>query len=118
METQMEPDSYKGVTHIFNYYMGTPIGQALIKVLDEMKQARVLDDDTEYLIKREFKRSITQAMEEYQEGKECHIEGNPVDFKFIYNVFNIKLQPACVTVDGYQTINIPLLEVTAMRHDN
>lgn len=116
----MEPETIGRTSHIYNYYMGTPIGQALEKVLSEMQDGKIIDEDTKYIIEREFRKSITEKMDEFsgqEYGPSCQIEGEPIDFRFIYNIYYIKLKPGIVHLET-GTLKIPCLEVTAMRHDD
>ena len=116
MDHPPDPIKLKGISPIYPAYRGTPIGEALDSVLEEFQENKIIDDDIKGMFFSEFDKAMTRHMDELPPTK-CKIEGTTVNFKFIYNYYNIFLVPGLITLDDGRAIESESIEIMALRDD-
>ena len=116
MDHPPDPIKIKGYSPIYPAYRGTPIGEALDSVLEEFQENRIIGDDIKIKFFEEFDKAITKHMDNLPPTS-CRIEGTTVDFKFIYNYYDIFLKPGFITLDDGRTINSESIEIMALNDE-
>ena len=116
-------DAYDGVqavhdpnipAPIYSMYQGTPIGEALVSVLNDFKDVRMISDKQIELLLNEFDKQMTASLCNLPDDNFAISQGNPVDHRFVSDYHSIIITPATIQFsDG--AVTTPSIEVLAMR---
>ena len=110
----LDPEIYPRLPPVYRVYRNTPIGKALIDILEELKSDRMVNDKNIELFLSQFDRAMTQHINDLPPENFSISVGSTVNFKFIYNYYHINLEPAVVEFND-RTFTCKSLEIFAMK---
>lgn len=113
MSAEHPPDPIlkKGMSPIYPQYRSSDLGRSLLEVLQSAKDGGHVPDDIHELILKNFDEIMTEKLDSLGYS-DVSITGNTINFKFIYNFFQIDYSPGVIQLpEG--TISADCLEVIA-----
>ena len=101
---------------IYSIYQGTPIGEALVNVLNDFKDVNMIKDKQMELLLNEFDKQMTASLCNLPDENFSLQQGTPVDRRFVSDYHSIVIHLATIQFeDG--AVTTPSIEILAMRGD-
>lgn len=99
---------------IYTMYRATPIGEALQNVLNDFKDARMINDKQKELLLAEFDKQMTASMCNLPEEEFRITQGQPIDNRFVSDYYEIVFKPAVIQFsDG--AVSVKDVDIVAVR---
>ena len=107
-----DPKKVKGIPLVYTAYRSTPVGEALDTILEDLNANNIIPQKIQQKMLDKFDIAMTSNMNQMSQS-DCVIEGNTVNFQFIYNYYHIFMKPAVITL-GDKKITSGCLEILAL----